>query len=133
MRITESRLRRIIREELLRENEGEANVKDKNIFDEAQVLGAARVTDNAMVTDEAQVSGNARVSGNAVVTVRAQVSGDARVSEFAVVQDDAKVSGDAVVTGNARIGGTAVILGGTWEEGEITSGVWMAPGKRAKA
>jgi carbonic anhydrase/acetyltransferase-like protein (isoleucine patch superfamily) len=128
------------------DEDGEANIVGRHIFDEAQVLGGARVTDNAMVTDEAQVSGNARVSDNAVVGVRAQVRDDAVVSEFAVVGDDAKVYGNAVVTGyarlqnfaqvggNARIGGTAEIRGGTWDgsEGEITSGRWMAPGKRAK-
>jgi len=34
------------------------------------------------------------------------------------------------VYGNARIGGTAVILGGKWDgsEGEILSGRWLAPG-----
>ena len=54
MRITESRLRRIIREELLRENVGEVNIVGRHIFDEAQVLDGARVTDNAMVTDAQQ-------------------------------------------------------------------------------
>lgn len=37
---------------------------------------------------------------------------------------------NAQVYGNARIGGDAVILGGTWDgsEGESTSGCWKAPG-----
>jgi hypothetical protein len=60
------------------------------VFDNAHVLGYARVSDNAHVFDNARVSGNAWVSDNA------RVSGDARVFDNALVSGDAWV-GDAEV------------------------------------
>ena len=75
----------------------------KNIFDNAQVSGSARVFGDAVVSGDARVSGNAWVYDNAVV------SGDAWVSGNAWVYDNAQVSGDAWVSGNAQVSGNALI------------------------
>ena len=67
----------------------EINIKEKHIFDNAQVYGNAQVSDNARVYGDAQVYGNAWVSGNA------QVSGDAlieKTSDYLVI-GPAKSSG----------------------------------------
>jgi formylmethanofuran dehydrogenase subunit C len=66
-----------------------------------------------------------------VIKGRAQVGGRARVTGQAMVSGDAVVKGDNVwIVEAARIGGTAVILGGSWNgsEGEVTEGTWIAPG-----
>ena len=83
------------------------------------------------MSGHAVVCGDARVSGRSEIKDHARVEGHARVSGQVVVSGHAQVKGDDVwLVGVVQIGGTAVILGGTWSAGKVTSGTWVAPGIR---
>lgn len=75
---------------------------DSWVYDDAVVLGRARVSDNAHVHGLAHVYGNAHVSGNAHVYHSAHVYGNAHVYDRAWVAGNATVV-DADVCNTARI------------------------------
>ncbi|MDY5841622.1 MAG: hypothetical protein SPJ59_01665 [Peptoniphilaceae bacterium] len=81
------------------------------IFDDALVMGNARVYDRAQVFGKAQVCGNAQVGGCA------HVCGDAFVCGSAHVYGDAFVGGNAQVGGCAQVGDNAQISGGAYVRG----------------
>ena len=101
-----------------------------------RLLGETFVKDNAQVYDNAKVDGDQiTLRKNAQVYGNAEVSGKVYMDQNAKVYGNAQVRGtfrsEVNIWGNARIGGTAIILGGTWDgsEGEITEGTWTAPGE----
>jgi len=79
------------------------------IYDDAHVIGKAKVYENAKVCSDAwicnyaEVFGNALVAGGAHVYDRAKIYGNARVYDQARVYNSSKVFGNAEVHGNSRI------------------------------
>lgn len=67
------------------------------VYDDAVVMGDARVAQHARVLDNAVVSGKACIHGFADITKHAEVSGVAVVCGDALVTDNAVVCGDALV------------------------------------
>lgn len=80
-----------------------------SVHGSAYVKGHAVVNDEATVTCDAQVFDNAQISGHAFIKGKAQVYGFAKVYGFAVIEGNAKVKEYAQVSGNARVSGEAVI------------------------
>ncbi len=94
--------------------EGEKNLSqlgDCWIYDDAVVMGNAKVCYKAKVCDNARVWGNAQIWGSAVIYGNAYVFGNARVLYEAKICDNAKVCGDAHVYDNAKVCGDAVVRG----------------------
>ena len=94
--------------------EGEKNLSqlgDCWIYDDAVVMGNAKVCYKAKVCDNARVWGNAQIWGSAVIYGNAYVFGNARVLYEAKICDNAKVCGDAHVYDNAKVCGGAVVRG----------------------
>lgn len=75
------------------------------MYEDAQILGKARIA------NKAEVYGNATVYGDAMVVSKAKVYGNAKVSVYATITDNAQVFGDALVTGYSYIGDWAKIHG----------------------
>ena len=103
--------------------------------DKTQVVDAAIVEDNALVTGGARVQEHAIVSGDAIVNggdikieEHASVSGNARITSKALISDEAKISGNAKVGsgdggitrvyGKAKISDDAVVSGNARVYGE---------------
>ena len=84
---------------------------DARVYGDAQVCGSAQVFGNAAVYRNAQVFGNAAVYGDARVCGSAQVFGDAQVFGNAAVYHDAQVFGNAQVCGDAQVFGNARVCG----------------------
>ena len=92
--------------------EGEKNLSqlgDCWIYDDAVVMGNAKVCDNArirgnaIVRDNARVLVNARVFGNAIIQDNAVVRGDARIFDNVIVRDNVIIGGEVDICGDAII------------------------------
>ena len=95
---------------------GKAKVcDDARVYDNARVRNNAQVCDNAQiygyakVCDNAQIYDNAVVVGNAKVCDNAEIGGKARIEGNAVIQGNAEVSGNARIWGNVDVSGDAII------------------------
>ena len=90
------------------------------VFDNAQVLGNARVSDNAEICgiakiyDDAQVFGGAKVFDSAEVFGWAQVYDDVRVFGHTKVYDYAEMNGHARIFGYARAFNNTKVFGNVW-------------------
>lgn len=78
---------------------------DARVYEDAQILGKAKIA------DKAEVYGNATVCGDATVVNKAKVYGNAEVGAYAIIADNAQVFGDALVTGYSHIGDWAKVHG----------------------
>ena len=108
------------------------------ILDNAQVLDKAgvhsTVRDNAIIKDYAKVNGGG-VGDNAIVSEHATIHAG-WIGGHAQVYGTAEIYGSfTIITGTARIGGDAVIVGGFYDgsEGEILTGTWTKASMQAKA
>ena len=97
---------------------GNARVRNNaQVCDNAIVRDDARVFANTQIYNDAVVMGNAKVCGNAevcykaIVCGNARVYGNARVRNNAQVCDNAQIYGNAKVCDNAQIYDNAVVVG----------------------
>lgn len=104
-----------------------------------RITGRAKIKDNAKIRSKeglANITDDAEVSGSAICRGSYEISGDAKIYGNAVVGVPFAMDGYGrtfarpEISGKARIGGTAIILSGRWDgsEGEVTEGIWIAPG-----
>lgn len=93
------------------------------VYDDAMVLGSARVYGNAKVLEKAEIDGNAKIFDSAIVASKSRVSGkanifgnailggDSKVFGSAWVYDDAQVYGDVQIDGNLRVYKDVILIG----------------------
>jgi hypothetical protein len=97
------------------------------IFDQACVIGKARIWGNARVSGEAMVREDAWVFEEAQVYGKTLIGGSARVFGQAILSDEVYVGGQALISGKARICGQAHVAGRCWVAGSarLTDMCWV--------
>jgi hypothetical protein len=110
-----------------------ATIDKSALSDSIRIRGAEG---SEVVIKNSQISGNAAISATktgqapqligAIVSENANVSDSAfvsgRVKGNAVVFGNARIEPEAIIMGKCRVGGTAVMVSGVWEEGLYTEG-----------
>ena len=104
--------------------EGEKNLSqlgDCWIYEDAVVMGNAKVCYKAKICDNAKVCGDAHVYDNAIVRDNVQVWDNARIFDYVIVCDNADVRGEVCICGDAMISSDKdyIVFKNWWSSGRF--------------
>lgn len=77
----------------------------------AKIFDQATIRGSAFLYDQVQVFGNAEISENITLNQRAKVYGNAKVLGKTVISDQAEVYGQTYISGDIHLSGTAKVFG----------------------